>query len=174
MATTPVFCASLAALQAQMRLSTLTESDALEVFKGEVRAARVRLYSTLGKDRVDAILATALTDTPETDAAIVRLAAADLEGKIVLLNLRRRLPSSFRDASATSLRTWNEAPEAPGRDPFDVENRRLEADIEALFDTVSGESDVGDAVTVRVDNVEPDEIPAALGSARWPSGEYVP
>jgi hypothetical protein len=120
---TPLFVSDEATLRAKLRLSAVPASatDTVAIFDEAVIRARNRLYKAMGADRVSTILLTAYTDTPTTDAAVLRTLAAVVETKIVYCKLLRLLPNDWMDASGDTKVRWNEEAAFREKRPFDVE-----------------------------------------------------
>jgi hypothetical protein len=113
-AVTPLFVASTASLKAKLRLTgSRAGGDTEAMIEEAVTIARQGFYRRLGATRITTILATALTDTPTSDAQVVRSTAATTEAMWVRAELMRLLPSLFQDASGDAQEVWNR--EAPFR-----------------------------------------------------------
>jgi hypothetical protein len=132
----PLFVTDEATLKSRLRLSAVPASaaDTEAIIDQAILDARVRFYRALGASRVAAILTTAFTETPTTDAQIVRALAFSTEVKMVRCILMRTLPNAFMDASGDVDARWNE--EAPLREmgaEREEELARCEREVEAAL-----------------------------------------
>lgn len=128
----PLFVSDADTLEKALRLSAVPDAalDTEEIVNTALLSARIRFYRELGESRVNAILTTAYTDLPTTDAQILRAMAAATEVLMVRASLMRTLPTTFMDASGDIDHRWNE--EAPIRESsvdLSDELERLEQDI---------------------------------------------
>jgi hypothetical protein len=130
----PLFNASEAVLKQKVRLSALTDgTDADVIYDNAVMNARIKFYRVLGAARVSAILSTALSAAPSTDAEIIRALAASVEVKMVWCELLRKLPNAWLDTAGDAFARRND--EAPlrekGPSELELELARCEGEIRA-------------------------------------------
>lgn len=131
----PLFVPTEDALKSKLRLSAVPDSalDTQAIIDEAILRARVRFFRALGTARVQALLATAYTESPTTDDQVMRALAATTEVKMVYCALLRMLPNTFMDASGDVDARWNE--EAPVRErtstELDSELKRCENEIQA-------------------------------------------
>jgi hypothetical protein len=140
----PLFVADEATLKSRLRLSAVPASalDTEAIVDQAILDARVRFYRHLGATRVAAILTTAFTETPTTDAQVVRALAFSTEVKMVRCILMRTLPNTFMDASGDVDHRWNE--EAPIREmgaEREQELDRCDREVEAALLELEGDAD---------------------------------
>ena len=168
MAATPLFAQSLDSIKSGLRLSSVPDSsaDTLRMIDDSVARARLSIYRRLGRVVVNRVLATAEVAAPDTDDEIRRSVASQLELNLVLVDLLRRLPNAFMDASGDLQRRWNE--EAPFRErprsDREREISRLNDEIEEAYQLLEKTDDVpGDAPNVLTLLVDPDVEPQLPG-----------
>jgi hypothetical protein len=123
----PLFVTDEATLKSKLRLSSVPASatDTEAIIDQAILDARVQFYIALGEIRVAAILATPFSETPTTEAGILRALASLTEVMMVRCYLLVHLPTTFMDASGDVNERWNT--EAPLR-----EKGVLDAEAEIL------------------------------------------
>lgn len=170
MAVAALFAPSMTAIKTALRLEGAATASALAVIDQAVRDVRIEIYRRLSATRVTAILLTADTDAPTTDAQIVRCLATSVEIKWVRLLLLRRLPTVFIDSSGMKQQAWNdEAGFRAATTNLQKEIERLEAEIDADLEALSGDVDIDDKSAFNVSCLGPDTTPDLPGATVWPS-----
>lgn len=142
MAVAPLFIPSMTALKATLRLTAANAPDSLAILDDVVKQVRLGLYDALGSSRVTTILGTSSTDTPTTDAQLLRTKAEMAEGLWVRMLLMDRLPVQFMDAAAGALDQWNE--DGLTRDFSASERKRIRDAIETQLQVLLAELKSGD------------------------------
>lgn len=165
--TDPLFIADLPTLKALMRLTGVPDSrgDTLAILDEAILNARLEFYRRLGEQRVSALVATTFVPNPTTADDILRALANVVEADLVYVQLLRKLPNLFMDASGAAQRVWNE--EAPFRErggtPLDKEiNRRLDK-IEENFQMLAEEESLAEESTIKTFDGTPTHRPPRPG-----------
>lgn len=173
MTVAPLFLASMSSLKAKLRLTgSRSGGDTEAMIEEAVTIARQGFYRRLGGSRITTILATALADTPTTDAQILRSVAATTEALWVRSELMGLLPSLFQDASGDVQDVWNrEAPfRGESRSTLASERRSLMATVEAnLIYLETGDSD-DESPKVQGGDLAPDTAPPEPFDTIFPDG----
>jgi len=157
-------------IKARIRLSSVPDSstDTLAIVDDSIAKARLSFYRRLGLSRVTKILTFALVDPPTDEEEILRAIGAQAELKLVLVDLLRRLPHAFMDASGNIQKRWNE--EAPFRERprSDVEREilRLNNEIEEEMQLLAGEDEsIGSESEIKTYTGTPEETPPLPGDS---------
>lgn len=151
--TDPLFVADLDTLKAAVRLTGVPPSrtDTLAILNEAILKARLDFNRRLGAQRVAQLAAITYNENPTTDDEIARALANQVETNIVYVQLLRKLPNLFMDASGAAQRIWNE--EAPFRErgptTLDKEIHRLENQIEEDMELLSSEEAIPDETTIK-------------------------
>lgn len=167
MATTPLFVANLATLQAKLRLTGLPSGqDGAALLNEAILAARVKFYRALGTARVAVLAALAFDEDPATEDEVLRALANTTEVLIVRAYLYDTMPVLFLDNSANDREVWNEESAfRPGR-ISQADRQRLNEMIEANLAILSGDVDLGDEQTgLKAAILEPDTAPDRPGAS---------
>ncbi len=157
--TDPLFVADLATLKATLRLSGVPSgnTDTLAILDEAILRARLAFYRRLGQQRVGVLLATAFSANPTTEDQVLRALANTTETKQVYVELLRKLPNQWMDASGDANRRWNE--EAPFRERGPTEGQqeiqRLLDEIEEDMEMLAGEEDLGEEASFKTFNGTP-------------------
>jgi hypothetical protein len=169
--TDPLFVADLATLKKSVRLSGVPDSreDTLAILNEAILKARLDFNRRLGQQRVSQLAAIAFTENPATEDEILRALAGQVETKIVYVQLLRKLPNLFMDASGAAQRIWNE--EAPFRErgptTLDKEIHRLENEIEEDMEVLAEDEAMPDETTIKTfDGSRTTPAPRPGGSLR--------
>jgi len=151
--TDPLFVADLDTLKKSVRLSGVPGSreDTLAILNEAILKARLDFNRRLGAQRVAQLSAIAFVDNPVSGDEVLRALANQVETNIVYVQLLRKLPNLFMDASGAAQRIWNE--EAPFRErgptTLDKEIHRLENQIEEDMEILSAEESVPDETSIK-------------------------
>lgn len=165
-----LFIADMTKLKQRLRLTGVKPgSDAQSQIDLAVEDARVFLFNEdtgLGEARVTALLALVFAENAITATAIERTRANNLEQKIVLWLLLRRMPLLFQDASAVTLEQWNNEPLTR------LSAKELQAEIDRLKGEIQGEivdlgtGDAPGGIDVHV--LEPEFEPPVIQATIFP------
>lgn len=120
-------------IKARLRLSSVPTNsvDTQAIVADSILNARLEIHRRVGRAVVNRILATAEVANPSSDDEVRRSVASRLELNLVTVDLYRRLPNSFMDASGDLNRRWNE--EAPFRERPRSDRER---EIQRLLDQI--------------------------------------
>lgn len=110
MAIEALFNESYTKLLERARIESANETQTLALVEMSVSDVRIGFYKSLGKDRIDQIIAIPLAENPSTDDEILRASAANLEALWLTYILLPRLPTMFMSSSHTTTQAWNEEP----------------------------------------------------------------
>lgn len=170
--TDPLFVQDLATLKSLLRLSGVPSSatDTLAIIDEAILKARLSFYRRLGQQRVGILLATAYDANPTGEDGVLRALANVVETKLVYVELLRKLPNQFMDASGDANRRWNE--EAPfrerGSSDAQLEINRLLDEIEEDMQMLEGSESLADEVSYKVFDGTPDCPPPRPGATLQP------
>lgn len=166
----PLFVQDAATARSLLRLSGVPSSatDTNSIIDQALMVARLTFYRRLGQQRIAALLAMPVVAEPDSNTEILRALATTTEIKIATVELMRRLPSAWMDASGDIDKRWNE--EAPFRErgPFNAnrEVQRLLAEIEEDMQLLANDEAVdGTEIKVLTFDGTPDTPGPALGSS---------
>lgn len=173
----PLFCPDEEFLRKRLKLSTVSEAsvDTDATIDQAVLQVRTDMYRSLGSQQIDSINQTTFTETPTTDAEVVKAIAASAEISWCRIYLLRTLSPRFLESSAGSRYEWNEAPLLRQQDGFDVaeEIKRLEIDVQSALDILRGDVDLGeDRRGGGARLVEPKTTPRKPGRSIWPPSYF--
>ena len=146
MTATPLFLDDQAAVQAALRLTDLREgTDAIVIVAQGLRMARVRFYTRLGADVVQAIVETDYVEDPTTEDQMKRFVAHLCEVELVRLQLMDRMPVLFMDSSGATRETYNNEGAFRSMDPeaLAAARLRIEAQVEEWLGLMAGEVVLG-------------------------------
>lgn len=167
--TNPLFVADLATLKASLRLTNVpsTSGDALAILDECILKARLSFYRRLGEQRVGVLVGYTYDPNPASKEQILRALANVVEVKLTYVELLRRLPNQFMDASGDANRRWDE--EAPFRErgptAAEKEISRLLDEIEEDMEMLNAEEGLGDEVQYKVFDGTPTFIPPRPGDS---------
>ena len=168
-----LFCPDEEHLRARVKVSTVrdTSVDTDATIDQATLVARTELYRRLGADRINVVLQEAYTETPTTDAQLLRVVGASCEISLVLRELLRRLNPLWMEGSGGARHDWNETPlsRQQGSREISAELERLNQDIDADLAILSGDVSFGSETSGGyVGLVEPSEDPPLPGRSVWP------
>ena len=172
--TDPLFVADLDTLKKQLRLSgvPVSNEDALAVLNDAILRARLAFYRRLGEQRVTDLLAITFLENPVDNDTLLRALANTVEVRLVWVELLRRMPQAWMDASGDVNRRWNE--EAPVREKSsrqsETEIKRLLDDIEEDMQMLAAEESLSDETSIYTYDGTPDETPPRPGDSIRGSG----
>lgn len=166
----PLFVQDTATARSLLRLSGVPTSatDTNAIIDQALMTARLTFYRRLGQQRVAALVAMPVAAEPDSSEEILRALATTTEIKIATVELMRRLPSAWMDASGDIDKRWNE--EAPFRErgPFNANREvlRLLAEIEEDMQLLaSDEATDGTEVKILTFDGTPDTPGPRLGGS---------
>lgn len=151
--TNPLFVQDTPTLKAALRLTGVPSSstDTLAIIDESVMKARLSFYRRLGVTRVGQLAGITYNANPTTEDEVLRALANVVETKLVYVELLRKLPNQFMDASGTANRVWNE--EAPFRErgatSAEKEVQRLLDEIEEDMQMLEGSEDLADETSIK-------------------------
>lgn len=151
--TNPLFVQDLPTLKAALRLTGVPSSstDTHAIIDEAILRARLAFYRRLGTTRVGQLSATVYNANPTTEDEVLRALANTVETRLVYVELLRKLPNQFMDASGTANRSWNE--EAPYRErgatSAEKEIQRLLDEIEEDMQMLAEEEGLADETSIK-------------------------
>lgn len=151
--TNPLFVADLPTLKAALRLSGVPSSatDTLAILDESILKARLTFMRRLGTQRVGQLSALAYNANPTTEDETLRALCNVVETKLCYVELLRKLPNQFMDASGDANRRWNE--EAPFRErgatSAEKEVQRLLDEIEEDMQMLEGTEGLADETSIK-------------------------
>ncbi len=167
--TDPLFVADLDTLKAKLRLSGVPPqaTDTLAILDEAILRARLAFLRRLGPQRVGVLLALSFNENPLTEEEVLRALANTTETKQVYVELLRKLPNQFMDASGDANRRWNE--EAPFRErgPTEMQSevQRLLDEIEEDMEMLAGEEVLGEESQFKTFDGTPNCTPPRPGDS---------
>lgn len=174
--TNPLFVANLDTLKARLRLTGVPvgATDTHAILDESILRARLSFYRRLGEQRVTALLAISYVANPTSTDQVLRALANSVEIKLVNVELLRRLPQAWMDASGDINKRWNE--EAPFREkgPSDHERevKRLLDEIEEDMEMLAQEEGLAEESTVKTWDGTPDFYPPSPGDSLRGAGIF--
>lgn len=153
----PLFVPTKLQLKKALRLSAVsTKSDSITQIDYAIQTARTKIYQVLSASVISQILLTPYTVTPSTDEEYLRMVAADVEVKMVRLELLRVMPVLFKDG-ASPVQTWQEDGAFRDGSYLQVrdEIRRLEQDIQTSLEFL--QTNGAQIYNTNADVVSPDD-----------------
>lgn len=151
--TDPLFVQDLDTLKKLVRLSGVPASreDTLAILDEAILNARLEFYRRLGRQRVTNLVGMAFVSNPTTEDEVVRALANVVETDLVYVQLLRKLPNLFQDASGDAQRRWNE--EAPFRErggtPLQKEIQTRLDKIEENMELLAEEESIPDETQIK-------------------------
>lgn len=170
--TNPLFVADIDTLKAAVRLTGVPASrtDTLAILNEAILKARLDFNRRLGEQRVSFLVGITYNENPTTEDEILRALANQVETNIVYVQLLRKLPNVFMDASGGAQRIWNE--EAPFRErgptTLDKEIHRLENQIEEDMEVLSLDEAIPDETTIKTFDGTPTHLGPRPGASLRP------
>lgn len=165
----PLFVANLATLKLKLRLTNTPSSsaDTLAILDESILKARLTFNRRLGTQRVANLVAITEIANPQTEDEILRSLASVVETKLVYVELLRKLPNTFMDASGDVNKRWNE--EAPirerGQTNLEREIKRLLDEIEQDMEMLNEEEALADEASFHVFDGTPTSTPPRPGDS---------
>lgn len=174
MAVLPLFNATTADVQSELRLSGLkASSDGERIFLRGMTAARIGLYQRLGTTIVAEMLALSDVDNPTTLSQLRRKACTLAEVEWVRLEVLQTMPVIVADASGDAQQLFNDEGVWRGIDPDEMEAllARIRDGLEELLELISNEDELGADSSISVyDGSRADDA----DEVRYPAGSLWP
>ena len=153
MATNPVFNVDLAAVQAQLRLSGVSEgTDAFFMLEAAVLQVRAGFYARLGTSRMAFLIALPVVQAPTTNDQILRRIGDLCEVLWVRRVLLDKLPVVFMDNAGGDLEFINQEGTFRSITPerLNQERQSVDLQIEEWLALLAGDVTIGDAPDVQI------------------------
>lgn len=156
-------------LKARLRLEGATSTGAQALIDQAVEDARILFYGRLTAATVTMIKATAYTETPSTDAQLLRTLANSVEIKVVRRDLLRSMPTLFLDSAGRRLQQFNDEAAFVAQRNLRDELARLDDEIEEGLQKLAGEEGLDEQGSIEAVALAPDDTPDLPGATIWES-----
>lgn len=173
----PVFCPTQEFLRKRLKLGPVTDgTDTDAVVDQATLDVRLELYRHLGTTRVAEIAAGNWSETPDTEAELLRALGATTEINWCRAKLLRTLNPLWMEGSGGSKTGWNETPLARQQGSLEIKSelKRLDKDISAALSILKGDVAFGnDVLGGEAFLVTSTVTPPKPGQSIWPSTSFI-